>query len=462
MHETRPLDDIIEVNEKSGTNPPDRQRFENDLEEFHSEMQKIRSQIQIRCKKCTDSNPIENEMRIQREQLREELTELKREGDKIKSDIDAQRKKQLDLEKDCRIRNKDHLEKLLFEHEARYKRNLSARDEQALVTEIDALKRNKKQLESLAEIIAGRKEMDLGLERNRHKKHKVYMDITNLQNRFKLMKQNRRLIEDEIRDFKHQLQGANERRKMLISEYEHNREDYKTWLNANKLNGNTVPLSFPSARKIKAPIDVEELEPYYEQKRDCSRLIHYLERLQTTLQKDDVAPKPAAPPTLTLIDDDDDSADELPPQLIKHQAKVMVSPAPIMKKSFKKPTQPISHNIDIYNLFGTVDVDVPKTYADVGDSLKAVREKLDFYNQQTTNELDWGEELNGMEFLSISRTASDMDSFMDDSISDVGSMSSFYRASSRTSCPSPLATDISPRRFMTPTSPTEEVKNTPV
>ena len=45
MHENRPLDDIIEVNEKIGTNPPDRQRFENDLEEFHSEMQKIRSQV---------------------------------------------------------------------------------------------------------------------------------------------------------------------------------------------------------------------------------------------------------------------------------------------------------------------------------------------------------------------------------------------------------------------------------
>ncbi|PIC21240.1 hypothetical protein B9Z55_026151 [Caenorhabditis nigoni] len=90
MHESRPLDDIIEVNEKMGTNPPDRQRFENDLEEFHVEMQKIRSQIQMRCKKCTDSNPIENEMRTQREQLRVELAELKRGGDKIKLDIDAQ------------------------------------------------------------------------------------------------------------------------------------------------------------------------------------------------------------------------------------------------------------------------------------------------------------------------------------------------------------------------------------
>ncbi|UMM44036.1 hypothetical protein L5515_019307 [Caenorhabditis briggsae] len=460
MHESRPLDDIIEVNEKMGTNPPDRQRFENDLEEFHVEMQKIRSQIQMKCKKCTDSNPIENEMRTQREQLRVELVELKRGGDKIKLDIDAQRRKQLDLEKDCRIRNKDVLEKLLSENEDRYKLSLSARDEQALVTEIDALKRNKKQLESLAEITSGRKAMDIELEKNRNKKHKVYIDLTNLQNKFKMMKQNRRMIEDEIRDLKHQLQGANERKKDLINAYDNNREEYKTWLNANKMNGNSVPLSFPSARKMKAPIDVEELEPYYEQKRDCNRLIHYLERLQTTLQKDEPV-KTSAPPTLQLIDDDDDSADELPPQLIKHNAKITVAPAPVVKKSFKKPTQPISHNIDIYKLFGTVDVDVPKTYADVGASLKAVREKLDFYNQQTTNELDWGEELNGMEFLSVSRTASDMDSFMDDSISDIGSVSSFYRASSRTSCPSPLATDASPKRWIAQTSPTE-AKHTPV
>lgn len=137
-------------------------------------------------------------------------------------------------------------------------------------------------------------------------------------------------------------------------------------------------------------------------------------------------------------------------------------PAPIVKRNFKKPTQPLSHNIDIYNLFGSVNVDVPKVYADVGAALKAVKEKLDFYNQQTTNELDWGEELGGMEFLSVSRTASDMDSHMDDSISDVGSMSSFYRSSSRTSCPSPLTTDNSPKRFVAPLPPPSEVKDSPV
>lgn len=118
-----------------------------------------------------------------------------------------------------------------------------------------------------------------------------------------------------------------------------------------------------------APIDVEELEPYYEQKRDCNRLIKYLERLPTTLQKDEIV-KPATTQPPALIDDDDDSADELPPQLIKLNQKVV--PAPIVKRNFKKPTQPLSHNIDIYNLFGSVNVDVPKVYADVGAALKAV------------------------------------------------------------------------------------------
>lgn len=120
-------------------------------------------------------------------------------------------------------------------------------------------------------------------------------------------------------------------------------------------------------------IDVEELEPYYEQKRDCNRLIHYLERLQTIMQTDEV-PKPA--PSAALIDDDDDSADELPPALVKHNPKVVVASAPAAnpstRRNLKKGTQPISHNIDIYKLFGTVDVEVPKLYADVGVALKAV------------------------------------------------------------------------------------------
>lgn len=454
MHETRQLDAIIDE-----SNPPDRQRFENDLDEFRLEMEKIRAQMRVRCEKCSALNPIENDMKTEREQFRVELLQLKKDGDKIKVDIDGQRKKQLDVEKDCRIRNKDQLDKLLLEHENRYKKNLSARDEQALVTEIDALKRNRKQLESLAEITTARKKMDQELENNRKKKQKVYFELTSLQNKFKQMKQNRRMIEEEIGDYKRQLRDTNDRRVVLIKAYNNNREEYKTWLNENKMNGNNVPMSFPSARKIKAPIDVEELEPYYEQKRDCNRLIHYLERLQTTMQKDEMF-KNTAPATLQLVDDDDDSADELPPQLIKNKPKVAVVAVPAVKRSMKKATQPISHNIDIYKLFGTVDVEVPKVYADVGESLAAVREKLDFYNQQTTNELDWGEELGGIEFLSVSRTASDMDSFMDESISDVGSMSSFYRASSRTSCPSPLATDNSPKRFVAPLAP--DVKNSPV
>lgn len=74
------------------------------------------------------------------------------------------------------------------------------------------------------------------------------------------MKQERRMIEDEIRDFKNQLRGANERRRDLINAYEYNREEYKTWLDANKLNGNSVPMSFPSARKMSESLSMEYCE----------------------------------------------------------------------------------------------------------------------------------------------------------------------------------------------------------
>uniref|UniRef100_A0A8R1HN43 Uncharacterized protein n=1 Tax=Caenorhabditis japonica TaxID=281687 RepID=A0A8R1HN43_CAEJA len=401
-------------------------------------------------------------MKLKREKLREELNKLKLDGDNIKSEIGNQRKTQLDLEQDCRIRNKEHLETILAEHLKRYNtRNLSARDEQALVTEIDALKRNRQKLESLAQLNTERKGMVEKLEKNREQKHNVYCEIIAHQTQYRQMKQDRRHVEDDIKILNRQLHDVRERRKELINEYDSSREEYKAWLIDNKDKFNSVPMSFPTARKTKTLIEVEELEPYYEQKRDCNRLIHYLERFNIT--SDEVS-KPSAP---AIIDDDDDSADELPPYLlVKQNSKIPIASVPATnpgtKRSLKKANQPISHNIDIYKLFGVVDVEVPKLYSDIGASLAAVREKLEFYNQQTTNELDWGEDLGGMELLSVSRTASDMDSCLEDSMSDVGSMSSsFFRAPSRTSCPSPLVNDNSPRKLVAPFPP-PDIKDTPV
>lgn len=44
----------------------------------------------MRCKTCLDANPLENEMRNKRNQLRVDLAQLKGDGDKIKVNIDSQ------------------------------------------------------------------------------------------------------------------------------------------------------------------------------------------------------------------------------------------------------------------------------------------------------------------------------------------------------------------------------------
>uniref|UniRef100_A0A914R414 Uncharacterized protein n=1 Tax=Parascaris equorum TaxID=6256 RepID=A0A914R414_PAREQ len=58
----------------------------------------------------------------------------------------------------------------------------------------------------------------------------------------------------------------------LVEKYNKEREDYTSWMKKKKANAD------------------DELEPFFEQKRDCRRLIAYLESLESQMEPVDRTP----------------------------------------------------------------------------------------------------------------------------------------------------------------------------
>jgi hypothetical protein len=48
--------------------------------------------------------------------------------------------------------------------------------------------------------------------------------------------------------------------------------------------------------------------------------------------------------------------------------------------------QPITHSIDYIKLFSDIEVEFPKTYAELDETISKVEEVLNFYNDQTNLE----------------------------------------------------------------------------
>ncbi|CAI5454675.1 unnamed protein product [Caenorhabditis angaria] len=411
--------------ERDGTHPPDRQLFESELEHYHRKINAIREQIQQKSTWCSQLNQKRAEFQEANQKNSKEFNESKIAYEDVKKQIEAKKKQQLDLENDCRIRNKAKLMEVLAGHEKRYNSaNMTARNESILISEIDGLKRNLIKLEKLETLKAELSALEFERNEHREKKEKCWRKF----NELKSIKIERKEKEREIEFDKVELERVCADRRKLIEDYNNNRDNYKQWLTNS--NHSSVPSTFPIAKKTKAILVDEELEPFYEIKRDCTRLLNYLENLKTSTQLEDSK----AETSNEKMDTDDDSADELPPHLVKNRCE---KSCPV-RRNLKKSTQPISHNIDIYKLFGAIEVSVPQHYSDVPDAIQAVKEKLEFYKNQTIHEFDWADEMK-LDLLSISRTTSEFDSAcFDDSVSDFGSISSSRRVSSRQSVQSPI------------------------
>ncbi|CAB3410380.1 unnamed protein product [Caenorhabditis bovis] len=416
------LEVIKEEDEKSKPIPPDRQRFEEDLKQIHTQINSIKAEIRQKCQKCTAENPKRNELNQERLLLKSESANLKEIEDQIKEELSLNRRRIVNIEGDCVFRRKKDVQRQLDMLKNRYENgNLSIRDEEAIVSKMNVLKRNKAKLESLEEANAAQKKIEAKLNDVKEKKRIIFKKMADFRFENERYRLHRKKLENEIQELSMQVKNLQEARRCLIDSYEKDRADYKSW----KFQAGTgVPMSFPSARKTKVFIDDEELEPFYEQKRDCKRLLRYLENLKAMCAPEELVDSGKESESASISDDD--SADELPPNF----ASLNISNKPTTKtRNLKKGSHPISHNIDIFNLLVAVDVDVPKTFSEVPDVIKQVKEKLEYYDGQT-NEIDWFNDL-GFELGTISRSTSNMtDSFYNESMSDVASVSSARRPAS--------------------------------
>uniref|UniRef100_A0A1I7X6Q6 Ras-GEF domain-containing protein n=1 Tax=Heterorhabditis bacteriophora TaxID=37862 RepID=A0A1I7X6Q6_HETBA len=127
-------------------------------------------------------------------------------------------------------------------------------------------------------------------------------------------------------------------------------------------------------RDLAICVEDDELEPFFEQKRDCKRLIAYLEKLDSQLNRNDV------PDIKVTTNDSSDSGDEFPSAFQKLSIPPTKSSISLKKSGYGgkkiKPTQPLSHAFEIYNMFGSIDVAVPNVYQDVSKALEEVNLKL--------------------------------------------------------------------------------------
>ncbi|CAD6191111.1 unnamed protein product [Caenorhabditis auriculariae] len=404
--------------------PPNRHQFQRDLSRIHTTIDGTKEEIRREIDKCVAMNPQREELRIIRRDLSTKIESHRKEDINLKTALDELKRAQLDLEKDCRIRRKDQLDVYLANLETRYTNaNLTIRDEQSLIQEIDALKRNRGKLDKLDEIANQRKDMEKKIEDLKRQKQGAYHALTTVKIQAAELLKTRKKHENRIGILKMNLNDINIPQKM------------KRFLRHFQLQIATRKL----VRFENTFVEDEELEPFFEQKRDCKRLIGYLEQLKAMLPQEETTQTYILPQQMST---DDDSADELP----SHLAKLSTSPPKAIitisnRKQFlkkSKTSQPISHQIEIFKMFGNVEVDAPKLYSDVPAILEEVKMKLAFFEQQT-NEIEWDDEDLQLGSMSVSHTASEFtDSFYDDS-SDANSVTSARRNFSRESCQSPLA-----------------------
>ncbi|VDM48970.1 unnamed protein product [Toxocara canis] len=413
---------------------PDRQAFQRSLSEYNEHINMITHEIDV----ILGTNGEEGKLKVLREQkapLRARRDELKREADARKPQI-SELRKQLDnkdkvlsdIENDLIYKKEEQLNERLRSLEEAYNRRgfTSVRDEQALVKEIDKLKRNQNKLANYNSVMEERRLIETRLQaanaeqsvrkferfiRNiidslsSHINLKVFKSIRQLTHELQSIYNEIGRLQNVVSEMRVSLRDLYAKKKELVEKYNNDRELYISWLKSKKevtdtsvrhvgLTDRSYPATFPATQRgqqITSCAVEDELEPFFEQKRDCRRMIAYLESLKAQME-----PNERTTP-------DDDSADEMPSSFVtltKHAslpARTSVDSVEVptselfvqklkrkaYKKSAKKPSQPVCHRLELVRLFNELEVELPLYYQDVPRALDELKELLEFYEQQT-------------------------------------------------------------------------------
>jgi hypothetical protein len=154
---------------------------------------------------------------------------------------------------------------------------------------------------------------------------------------------------------------------------------------------------------------IDSFEPFGEQKKTCAKLLRYLRNLKRKCEPVSTSESLHAPSS-----DAESSADEFPDsfKFLKiggntdssqsNDSAITYSKKKNYVKKYVKKTlvgdfrticmkqlahfQPITHSIDYIKLFSDIEVEFPKTYAELDESIGKVEETLHFYNDQTSLE----------------------------------------------------------------------------
>ncbi|MFH4980043.1 hypothetical protein AB6A40_006752 [Gnathostoma spinigerum] len=408
----------------------------------------------------------------------------------IRECLDAKDQIISDIENGLIYKNEGKLLARLSELEAEYNGRsfTSRRDEQALVKEIDKLKRNRTLLGKYSTVNGERAVLVGNLQKLKGERDKIGNSLRMIKSELRSIDKDVEKNRRRVREAKEELDSLIPKRRKLISEYNKERIEFLEWKrsrNRRRLStcDDGYPSTFPLAKSTSRfyPDEDEEcdLEPFYEQKLSCTRLIRYIDSLSSQIaggshscfstSKDSSS---TAEEASNDADESSDSADDLPPSFsalslrkyrslpfhytgdvsnVQCAAPISRSRKKLFKKSVKKPSSLINHPVELVRLFTDLEVEAPSTYNQLAEVREKIVNQLRFFEGQT-NLVQWDEnDFNGMTVLSESERDSAIWNGSTD-FSDAGSV-----AGSNLGCMSTDATDT----MLSPVSPTAGLQPTP-
>ncbi|VDM97312.1 unnamed protein product [Thelazia callipaeda] len=401
-----------------GPSVPDRQAFQQALRDYNRLISETARKID-NIVGCSDNIGSLNLAKQSKEELRERREQLKFAADQMKIEINEIKKRLIEkdallsnIENDLVYRDETRLMTRLRVLESAYSETkfTSGRAEKALITEIDKLKRNRSKIAKYNVVMGEKRTIQFQLHGINERRSNVLKSIREITNHLYYIDENIRQQRRNFSQLKMALRKLHNGKKELIDNYNKQKNEYINWSNNNRISSSrqlSLPYSTAHQQKLWINfIDEETLEPFYEQKMACKRLIEYLTALQSQLQIEctssvsDVSCKSCKQQAIDLSDDSSEeyrtsfalltvkSSLALHNTVEQEQGNLplitnTISKKKICKKSSKKPYQKICHPVQMVCLFEEIDVPVPHNYGEIEHTLEEVRTLLKQYQEQT-------------------------------------------------------------------------------